>query len=137
MTAELVTVDRLQCHYRVRAGLFSGPPRWIRAVDDVTFAIRRGETLGLVGESGCGKSTLGRAMLALRRPTGGEVVFDGKRIFELDRRELKTLRRDMQLVFQDPFASLDPRKPVGRSVQAALDIHGIGDAAGRHEQVEE
>jgi peptide/nickel transport system ATP-binding protein/oligopeptide transport system ATP-binding protein len=133
----LVRAEGLQSHYRVRKGLFAGPPEWVRAVDDVSFEIRRGETLGLVGESGCGKSTLGRTLLALRQPTGGSVSFDGRALFELAPQELKALRRHMQLVFQDPFASLDPRKTVGRSVRAGLDIHGIGDAADRAGMVEE
>jgi len=113
------------------------PTRFVHAVDDVSFEIRRGETLGLVGESGCGKSTLGRTLLALRPPTAGEVEFDGKRIFDLGSAELKALRRHMQLVFQDPFASLNPRLSVGKSVRAALDIHGIGKRAERDRMVEE
>jgi peptide/nickel transport system ATP-binding protein/oligopeptide transport system ATP-binding protein len=142
MSEALVTVEALRAEYRVRGGKlsegwFGGATKSIRAVDDVDLEIQRGETLGLVGESGCGKSTLARAVLALRRPTGGEVVFDGKRIFSLLPAALKALRREMQLVFQDPFASLDPRKPVGRSVRAALDIHGVGGMAERTEWVEE
>jgi peptide/nickel transport system ATP-binding protein/oligopeptide transport system ATP-binding protein len=133
----LVDVRSLSSQYRVRRGLFAGPPTFIRAVDEVSFQIRRGETLGLVGESGCGKTTLGRALLALRPNTGGTVMFEGRSVFELAPQQLKALRREMQIVFQDPFASLDPRKTVGRSVRAALDIHGIGDAAGRQAQVEE
>ena len=133
----LVEVEGLQAHYRVRRGWLSGPAQVIRAVDDVSFTIAQGETLGLVGESGCGKSTLGRAILALRRPTGGRVLFDGVPVFEQGPAALKALRREMQLVFQDPFASLDPRKTVGRSVRAALDIHGIGNGAERSVQVEE
>ena len=133
----LVEVRGLSSQYRVRRGLFGGPPSFIRAVDEVSFEIRRGETLGLVGESGCGKTTLGRALLALRPITGGSVTFAGQSVFDLPPHELKALRRDMQIVFQDPFASLDPRKTVGRSVRAALDIHGIGNAADRQERVEE
>jgi oligopeptide/dipeptide ABC transporter ATP-binding protein len=109
----------------------------VRAVDDVTFEIRRGETLGLVGESGCGKSTLGRTVLALRRASAGDVEFEGKSVFALDPAALKALRRDMQLVFQDPFASLNPRLSVGKSVRAALDIHGVGDNRERARLVEE
>jgi peptide/nickel transport system ATP-binding protein/oligopeptide transport system ATP-binding protein len=138
MTAPvLVEVRGLRSQYHVRRGLFGGPPSFIRAVDDVSFQIRRGETLGLVGESGCGKTTLGRALLALRPATGGTVLFEGVSVFDLSPQQLKKLRRDMQIVFQDPFASLDPRKTVGRSVRAALDIHGIGSAADRQAQVEE
>jgi peptide/nickel transport system ATP-binding protein/oligopeptide transport system ATP-binding protein len=137
MTDALVRVENLRAHYPVRGGLFGAGKKWIRAVDDVSFSINRGETLGLVGESGCGKSTLGRAVLALRRATGGTVTFDGKPVFALPPDALKALRRDMQLVFQDPFASLDPRKTVGRSVRAALDIHGVGTDAERTARVEE
>jgi peptide/nickel transport system ATP-binding protein/oligopeptide transport system ATP-binding protein len=133
----LLSAERLSVHYRVRSGLFSGPPQWIRAVDAVSLAIRSGETLGLVGESGCGKSTLGRALLALRPVNAGRVLFDGQAIYDLPPPELKALRRQMQLVFQDPFASIDPRKTVGRSVRAALDIHGIGSGPERTEAVAE
>jgi peptide/nickel transport system ATP-binding protein/oligopeptide transport system ATP-binding protein len=136
MNGPLVRIAHLRVHYRARGGALFAKPRFIRAVDDVTFDIAAGETLGLVGESGCGKSTLGRAILALRAPTGGEVSFDGRQVFTLDAAALKSLRREMQLVFQDPFASLDPRKTVGRSVRAALDIHGVGTPAERDEQVE-
>jgi peptide/nickel transport system ATP-binding protein/oligopeptide transport system ATP-binding protein len=132
----LVEARNLSSHYRVRRKLFGGPPQYIRAVDDASFDIRRGETLGLVGESGCGKSTLGRALIALRPIAGGSVNFAGQSIYELMPDALKGLRRRMQIVFQDPFASLDPRKTVGRSVRAALDIHGVGTPAERQEEVE-
>jgi peptide/nickel transport system ATP-binding protein/oligopeptide transport system ATP-binding protein len=132
----LVEARNLSSHYRVRRKLFGGPAQYIRAVDDVSFEIRRGETLGLVGESGCGKSTLGRALIALRPIAGGSISFAGQSIYELMPDALKTLRRRMQIVFQDPFASLDPRKTVGRSVRAALDIHGVGTPAERREEVE-
>src|SRR5207237_1141028 len=102
----------------------------VRAVDDVTLTIRRGETLGLVGESGCGKSTVGRTILRLYRPTGGRVVFDGRDITSLGEGELRPLRRRMQMVFQDPFASLNPRHSVGRIVGEPLRTHGL---AGRRE----
>ena len=132
----LVEARNLRSHYPVRRGLFGGPTQYIRAVDDVSFDIRRGETLGLVGESGCGKSTLARALIALRPIAGGSVTFAGQSIYQLETNDLKSLRKQMQIVFQDPFASLDPRKTVGRSVRAALDIHGVGSSAERLEQVE-
>src|SRR5262249_24589328 len=133
----LVEARRLSAHYRVRGTLFGGPAQYIHAVDDVSFDIRRGETLGLVGESGCGKSTLGRALVARRRSAGGSVSFAGQSIYQLTPDAVKALRRQMQIVFQDPFASLDPRKTVGRSVRAALDIHGVGSPADRQQRVEE
>src|SRR6516162_8263918 len=99
----LVEARNLSSHYRVRRKLFGGPVQYIRAVDDVSFDIRRGETLGLVGESGCGKSTLGRALIALRPIVGGSVNFAGQSIYELMPDALKALRQRMQIVFQDPF----------------------------------
>jgi peptide/nickel transport system ATP-binding protein/oligopeptide transport system ATP-binding protein len=133
----LLSVRKLSAHFPARRGLFGRARDFIRAVDDVTFEIRRGETLGLVGESGCGKSTLGRTVLALRKADAGEVTFDGRSVFALDPGDLKALRRDMQLVFQDPFASLNPRLTVGKSVRAALDIHNVGDRGERTRLVEE
>jgi peptide/nickel transport system ATP-binding protein/oligopeptide transport system ATP-binding protein len=104
---------------------------WVQAVDDVSFTIRAGETLGLVGESGCGKTTVGRSILRLVRPTSGSVIFDGKDVLAMGRNELKNIRRDMQIIFQDPYASLDPRVPIGESVMEGLNIHHIGT---RHER---
>jgi oligopeptide/dipeptide ABC transporter ATP-binding protein len=98
----------------------------VKAVDDVSFFVRKGETLGLVGESGCGKTTVGRTMLRLIEPTGGAVRFEGRDVFSMAARELKTTRRDMQIIFQDPYASLDPRVPIGESVMEGLHIHRIG-----------
>ena len=97
----------------------------VKAVDDVTLEIRRGETLGLVGESGCGKSTVGRAILRLYEPTAGTIVFDGQDITHLGESDLRALRRRMQMVFQDPFASLNPRHSVGRIVGEPLRVHGL------------
>src|SRR5207237_7613805 len=99
----------------------------VRAVDDVTLTIRRGETLGLVGESGCGKSTVGRTILRLYKPTAGRIVFDGREITTLGEGELRPLRRRMQMVFQDPFASLNPRHSVGRIVGEPLRTHGLAN----------
>ncbi len=133
----LVRVEHLSAHYPVKSGIFGRPSAWIRAVDDVSFAIRKRETFGLVGESGCGKSTLGRTLLALRRANGGTVRFEERSVLDLPPADLKALRRHMQLVFQDPFASLNPRETVGRAVRTALDLHRIGGPTERTEAVSE
>ncbi len=129
----LVEIDDLRVWFPIRSGvLLDRHVGDIRAVDGVSFEIRRGETLGLVGESGCGKSTVGRAMLRLYQPTGGRIVFDGQDITHLSDSALQPLRRRMQMVFQDPFASLNPRHSVGRMIGEPLRVHGIasGRAAG-------
>jgi peptide/nickel transport system ATP-binding protein/oligopeptide transport system ATP-binding protein len=105
----------------------------VKAVDDVSFFVRKGETLGMVGESGCGKTTVGRTMLRLIEPTAGSVQFDGKDVFTLKPNDLKVVRRDMQIIFQDPYASLDPRVPIGESVMEGLHIHNIGNKKERVE----
>jgi peptide/nickel transport system ATP-binding protein/oligopeptide transport system ATP-binding protein len=132
---DLVKVQNLVKHFPVRAGVFKRTVNWVKAVDGVSFTIREGETLGLVGESGCGKSTIGRTLLHLLDPTSGTVEFDGKNVFGLERKEMKTLRRDMQIIFQDPYASLNPRKPVSDSIMAGLNIHKIGTAGERADRV--
>ena len=122
----LVEVNNLVKYFPVRAGLLQRVVNQVKAVDDVSFAIRQGETLGMVGESGCGKTTVGRTMLRLVEPTSGAVKFDNKDVFTLNPRDLKVVRRDMQIIFQDPYASLDPRLPIGESVMEGLHIHRIG-----------
>jgi len=112
----LVEIEHLVKYFPVRAGLLQRVVNWVKAVDDVSFTIKKGETLGLVGESGCGKTTVGRAMLRLIEPTSGSVRFEGRDILKLRGQELKQVRRDMQIIFQDPYASLDPRLPIGESV---------------------
>lgn len=109
--------------------------QYIKAVDDISFQVFRGETFGLVGESGCGKSTLGRAMIYLYPPTSGEVIFDGQRISALKPRELKSFRKRMQFIFQDPSASLNPRKTVSSILQEPFRIHGVGTHEERNEKI--
>ncbi len=122
----LIEVENLKMYFPIRSGLVLDRHIGdVRAVDDVSFEIRRGETLGLVGESGCGKSTVGRTLLRLYKPTAGRIVFDGQDITELGERELQPLRRRMQIVFQDPFASLNPRHSIGRIVGEPLRVHDL------------
>jgi oligopeptide/dipeptide ABC transporter ATP-binding protein len=122
----LVELDDLRVWFPIKSGLvLDRHVGDVKAVDGVSFSIERGETLGLVGESGCGKSTVGRAMLRLYRPTGGHIIFDGTDITKLSDSRLRPLRRRMQMVFQDPFASLNPRHSVGRIVGEPLRVHGL------------
>jgi peptide/nickel transport system ATP-binding protein/oligopeptide transport system ATP-binding protein len=122
----LVEVNNLVKYFPVRAGLLQRVVNHVKAVDDVSFFINKGEILGMVGESGCGKTTVGRTMLRLIEPTAGSVQFDGKDVFAMTPRELKAARRNMQIIFQDPYASLDPRVPIGESIMEGLHIHSIG-----------
>jgi len=124
----LLRVTDLVKYYRA-GGLFARPAPPVRAVDGVSFDIGRGETLGLVGESGCGKSTVGRTVLRLQEPTSGQAVFDGADVFALGRAELRRLRRRMQIVFQDPYGSLNPRMRIGSAVAEGIEIHGLAPRA--------
>ena len=130
----LVEIKKLKTHYPVRARLLGGPVTWVRAVDGVSFTINEGETLGLVGESGCGKTTLGRTILRLIEPTAGEIWFDGQDITKLDGKDLKPFRRKAQMIFQDPYGSLNPRMTVGNIIGEALRVHKL--CANRNEERE-
>lgn len=132
---DLVEVKNLYKYFPVRGGLLQRVVAWVQAVDNVSFSIKEGETLGMVGESGCGKTTIGRTVLRLVPATKGDVVFDGQSIFKASGRELKALRRNMQIIFQDPFSSLDPRMPVGESIAEGLMVHGMGNRKDQFEMV--
>jgi oligopeptide transport system ATP-binding protein len=121
----LLRIKNLKKYFPIRGGLFSREVARVHAVDDVSFELLKGETLGLVGESGCGKSTTGRCILRLIEPTAGEVWFEDKNVTTLDKRSLRHLRRDMQIIFQDPYASLNPRMTVGSIIGEALVIHKL------------
>ncbi|APD09967.1 MULTISPECIES: ABC transporter ATP-binding protein [Thermus] len=126
MSGVLLEVKDLKKHFPIRGGVLSRVVGSVKAVDGVSFAIRRGEVLGLVGESGSGKTTVGRTLLRLIEPTGGRILFDGEDITELPKDKLRPYRRRMQIIFQDPFSSLNPRMTVGDIIAEPLVIHGIG-----------
>lgn len=134
----LLRVEGLTKHFPVREGVLRTVRGHVRAVDGVSFTLRRGETLGLVGESGCGKSTTGRALLRLVEPTSGQVYFDGRDVLSLEGDDLRAFRRKAQIVFQDPYGSLNPRMMIGAMLEEALAVHGLaGDAVGRRRRAVE
>lgn len=131
----LLRVRGLRKYFPQRSGLLRQHKRYLRAVDGVGFDLLRGETLGLVGESGCGKSTLGRTLLRLYEPDAGEIRFDGRDLRALSRGEMRQMRRRMQMIFQDPYDSLNPRHTIGDIIEEPLLVHRVGNAAQRREQV--
>ncbi len=133
----LLEARNLTKHYPVRNGLFARGGQTVKSVDGVSLAIRRGETLGLVGESGCGKTTLGKLLLRLTEATGGEVLFEGKNLLKLGKRELRALRKDIQIVYQDPYSSFNPKFNVGEIIAEPLKIQGGFSAAERTARVKE
>jgi oligopeptide/dipeptide ABC transporter ATP-binding protein len=138
MASELLRVEGLKKHFPITRGIiFKKEIGAVKAVDGVDFTLNEGETLGVVGESGCGKSTMARCILKLIEPSDGQIVFKGRDISKLSRSEMRPLRREMMMVFQDPYASLNARKRVGFIVAEALDVHGVGTPAERTRRVKE
>lgn len=133
----LLSVRDLKKYFRITGGVFARAVGEVKAVDGVSFDIRAGETLGLVGESGCGKTTMGRAVLRLVEPTAGEIYFEGRDILRLGPRQMRMLRREMQIIFQDPSGSLNPRMSVGQIVEEPLAVHRVGDRTARQRRVRE
>jgi oligopeptide transport system ATP-binding protein len=126
-TSELVRVENLTKHFPItRGAILQRRVGAVHAVDNVSFVIHDGETLGLVGESGCGKTTVGRTIVRLYKPTSGKILFDGMDLTNLSRREMRPFRKDMQMIFQDPWASLNPRMTVGTLIREPLEVHGLG-----------
>ncbi len=132
---DLVVVKNLKKYFPITGGVFSRIVGFVKAVDDVSFTIKPGETLGMVGESGCGKTTTGRVLLRLLEATEGSVEFEGKDIFSLDREDMRRVRRDMQIVFQDPYASLNPRMTVGDIIGEPLEIHRVAKGKEKDDRV--
>ncbi|AWX55459.1 MULTISPECIES: ABC transporter ATP-binding protein [Brevibacillus] len=137
MAEDLLIVKNLKKYYPITGGVLGGEVGVVKAVDDVSFTVKSGETLGLVGESGCGKSTTGRSLLRLIEPTSGEINFDGTDVMSLSTDAMRKMRRDMQIVFQDPFASLNPRHNIEKILEEPLIVHGLGSSAERKKRVQE
>lgn len=137
MSETVLEVKKLSKYFPIRGGLLRRVVGHVKAVDQVSFSIKQGETFGLVGESGCGKSTTGRTILRLLEPTGGQVLFEGRDIAQLSRRSMRKVRRDLQMVFQDPFASLNPTMTAGELIEEPLRVHGLYTKAERREKVRE
>ena len=136
MSEALLEVRDLVKHFPVGGGLLGGHAGMVRAIDGVSFSIRRGETLGLVGESGCGKTTTGRCILQLERPTSGEIIFEGTEVTSLSKDELRSMRRRMQVIFQDPYSSLNPRMTIGQILAEPIKVHRlVPEKAARAERV--
>lgn len=135
MSDMLLKVENLKVHFPVKSGIMMRASAYNKAVDGVSIEIHAGETLGLVGESGCGKSTLGKAVVRLLHPTDGRIELNGQDITDLNRREMKPLRRDLQMIFQDPGESLNSRHTVGNLIKEAFEIHDVGDNAWRDQRV--
>ena len=130
-------VEDLTKHFHSKAGVFSSKKKVVKAVDGVTFSVKHGETVGLVGESGCGKTTVGRTLMRLYDPTSGKIEFDGKDISKIKGNDLKKIRSDIQMIFQDPYSSLNPKQTVGKIIEAAFKIHNITPPNGVKNEIKE
>ncbi|WP_201716103.1 ABC transporter ATP-binding protein [Rossellomorea arthrocnemi] len=137
MTEPLLKVENLKKHFPITGGILGRPVSAVKAVDGVSFTVNKGETLGIVGESGCGKSTTGRMLMRLIDPSEGRVTFEDRELTSLSNSEMRKIRREMQMVFQDPFASLNPRHTVEKILEEPLKVHGMGSAKERKERVHE
>lgn len=122
----ILEIKNVSKHFTLKKNIFGQPTEWIKAVNDISFKVRKGRTLGLVGESGCGKTTLGRSIIRLVEPTSGEVIFNGQDLVQLSPREMKNVRKKLQIIFQDPYASLNPRMTIGSAIMEPMAIHSIG-----------
>ncbi len=137
MAEQLLKVNGLKKYFPINGGILGRKQGEVKAVDDVSFYVKKGETLGIVGESGCGKSTTGRLLMRLMDPTEGSIVFEDKEIMNMSKSELKAVRRDIQMVFQDPYASLNPRHTVKKILEEPLIVHGVGNKAERRKLIQE
>jgi len=137
MSNVLLSVRNLTKTFKIKSNRFFEAPKYLKAVNDVSFDLYEGETLGIIGESGCGKSTLGKCLLRLINPTSGTVQYGDVSLLDLPEKEIKRMRKDIQIVFQDPYSSLDPRKTAGSIIEEPMIIHGIGNADERKERVNE
>ncbi len=131
----LLTVEDLKVHFPIKKGLLSKIAGYVYAVDGVSFTLKKGETIGLVGESGCGKTTTGLAVLNLVAPTAGNVLFQGQNVYQVNKKSLKSLKREMQIIFQDPYSSLNPRMTVNRILNDPMEIHGLYPGQERSERI--
>lgn len=135
MTEALLQVEELVKYFPIRRGVLQRTVGHVKAVDGISFAVNQGETLGVVGESGCGKSTMGRSVLRLIEPTKGKVTFNGKNVLSLNKPEMRAMRREMQIVFQDPYASLNPRYTIGQTLLEPMKIHNLHSPGERMQKV--